>query len=91
MDLRYAITSPHDGVWRIVDLDGDCDGADPGGQVLMIDGNTDHTIGHDTGIGPIAAWALQTTSAAGNGVMACAAAHDFAAHRSFRNGLPVRQ
>ncbi len=60
---------PHNGLFRLEDLNSDGDAADHGEQVQMIDGNTSHPIEHDSGTTVIDPWSLNEIAAAGDGMI----------------------
>ena len=68
-----VLSQPLNGLSRLQDLDSDGDAADPGEQVLMVDGNAPHFVEHDLGSTAISSWYLQDLAAAGNGVIAVSA------------------
>ena len=76
-----VISNPQNGISRLEDLNADGDAADPGEQVVMVDGTGAPLAEHDLGTSPIEAWALSDLAAAGNGVIAYSSVHDLAAFR----------
>jgi hypothetical protein len=74
------ISQPQNGLARLEDLNGDGDAADPGEQILMVDGNSGHTIEHDLGTAEFIGWSMQHIAAVGDGIMAYAG-NDHALYR----------
>ncbi|HZM00260.1 MAG TPA: hypothetical protein VFD43_08415 [Planctomycetota bacterium] len=64
------LSMPQNGLSRLEDLNADGDAADPGEQVLMVDGNAPHVVEHDLGSTPIGSWYLGELTAAGNAMIA---------------------
>ena len=58
------------GLLRLEDLNGDKDAADPGEQVVMVDGNLPHPFEHDLGTSTMLGWSIRHIAAVGNGMMA---------------------
>ena len=75
-----VIANPQNGLSRLTDLNGDGDAADPGEQVVLVNGTGPHVVQHDLGSSPITSWALEGVAAAGNGVVAFCS-YDGAAYR----------
>ena len=64
------LSMPQNGLSRLEDLNADGDAADPGEQVLMVNGNLPHFVEHDLGSTAISSWYLNALAAAGNGMVA---------------------
>jgi hypothetical protein len=72
-----VIAYEQNGLSRLEDLNGDGDAADPGEQIVMVDGTGTHPVQHDAGISLIAdPWALRDVAAAGDGVIVFASSDD---------------
>ena len=77
-----VIANPQNGLSRLEDLNGDGDAADPGEQVVMVDGTGSHSVRHDEGTSLIEApWSFRDIAAAGNGVIAFVSVGDEAHYR----------
>ena len=64
-----ALAYQHLGLSRLQDLNADGDAADPGEQILYVDGGAPHVVEHDLGTATIDAWDMGEITAAGNGVL----------------------
>ena len=66
-----VLSQPLNGVSRLEDLNSDGDAADPGEQILMVNGNAECVVEHDLGSTAISGWYITNLASAGNGVIAC--------------------
>ena len=64
------LSQPQNGLSRLEDLNADGDAADPGEQILMVDGNAPFFVAHDLGSSAISSWYLQDLASVGQGVIA---------------------
>jgi hypothetical protein len=65
-----VLSQPQNGLARLEDLNADGDAADPGEQILMVNGNAPFFVEHDLGSTAISSWYLTELASAGNGVIA---------------------